>query len=272
MAAKCRSTIRSCSAWVANVLARVLSILLFVPVAACGIEEQRYVVENEAIALTENTAPAFVDEDDNELYLVERRFEFPIEPPADKTLQALSERAQGMMLPFPRLPWVEQNDFEVTLDYVLANLEDRKVTAGVVVNGANEFFEYAPGPEDFNQWERRIELSAKQRITGSISALEMAEIAIDLATVVNGAPNSNQVVQFQSQSSRDPRIKKFIPKVIPAIIAIRVGVLATEAANVVLELSVRIKDRGARLTERSEKRWQQPMPTLFVPVAPEEEQ
>ena len=251
---------------------RLCSILLFASLAACGIEEQRYVIENEAVALTENTAPAFVDEDDNALYLVERRFEFPIERPGNQTLQSLTERAQGMMLPFPRLPWVEQDDFEVTLDYVLANLEDRQITAGIVLNGANEFFEYAPGPQDFNQWERRIELSPKERVTGSISALEMDEIAIDLATVVNGAPNSNQVVQFQSQSGRDSRIKRYIPAVIPALIALRAGVLSTEAANVVLELSVRIKDRGDRLTKRGETRWEQPMPMLFVPVVPEEEQ
>ncbi len=246
--------------------------LLFASLSACGIEEQRYVIENEAVALTKDTAPAFVDEDDNALYLVERRFEFPVEPVQGSTLQDLTEGAQGMMLPFPRLPWVVQDDFAITLDYVLANLTDRQITAGVVINGANEFHEYAPRPEDFNQWERRIELAPKQRITGSISELEMAEIAIDLATVVNGAPNSNQVVQFQSQSGRDGRIQRYIPKVIPALIALRAGVLATEAADVVLELSVRIQDRGDRLVRRGEQRWEQPMPMLFVPLVPVEEQ
>jgi len=247
------------------------SLLLF-SLWACGIEEQRYVVENEAVALTRSTAPAFVDDDGNGFYVVERRFEFPIEPPGDPTLQALTMSAQAMMLPFPRMPWVNDKDFDISLDYVLANLENRALTAGITLNGANEFFEYAPAVTDFNQWERRIELGPKERIIGHISELDMQEIAIDLATVVNGAPNSNQVVQFQSQSGRDGRTRRYIPKVIPELIALRLGVSANEAANVVLEVSVRIQDHGERLVERGEDRWDLPMPMLFVPVAPEEEQ
>jgi hypothetical protein len=250
---------------------RLSAIFLFASLAACGIDEQRYVVENETVSLTEDAAPVFIDDEDNALYLVERRFEFPIEPPGPRALQTLTARAQGMMLPFPRWPWVEHDDFELTLDYALANMEDRPITAGIAINGANEFFEYAPGPEDFHQWERRIELSPKERVTGSIRALEMDEIAIDLATVVNGAPNSNQVVQFQSQSGRDARIKRYIPATIPGLIALRAGVFSTEAAHVVLELSVRVKDRGDRLVKRGEERWEQPTPTLFVPIVPEEE-
>lgn len=246
--------------------------LLCMTACACGITEQRYVVQNEAVVLTEDAAPVVPAEDDEDaIFLVERRFELPIEPPADNTLQSLTEKSQGMGLPFPRLPWVEQADLEMTLDYVLANLDDQPVTAGIVINGANEFFEYAPGPLDFNQWERRVELKPKQRLTGSISELEMDEIAIDLATVVNGAPNSNQVVQFQSQSGRDPRVKAFVPKVIPALIAFRAGLLTNQAANVVLELSVRVEDRGDRLARRGDERWEQPEPMLFVPVVPEED-
>ncbi len=246
--------------------------LLLLSLLACGIEEQRYVIENEAVALTRATAPAFVDDDGNGFYMVERRFEFPIEPPGDPALQTLSMGAEGMMLPFPRLPWVSDDAFDISLDYVLANLEGRQVTAGMAINGANEFFEYAPALTDFNQWERRIELGPKERVVGHITELEMREIAIDLATVVNGAPNSNQVVQFQSQSGRDSRVRKYVPKVIPELIALRVGVFANEAANVVLEISVRIQDHGERLVARGEDRWDLPMPMLFIPIAPEEEQ
>ncbi len=237
-------------------------------VTACAIEEQRYVVENEAIALTAETPPAFTDGDDDPVFLVERRFEFPIEPPKEGTLDALRQASDGMMLPFPRMPWVRERDLAITVDYVLANLERRQVEAGILINAANEFFEYAPGPADFSQWERRIALGPHERIHGSLSEFDMREIAIDLATVVNGAPNSNQVVQFQSQSGRDERIKAFVPPVIPGLIALRAGILSTEAANIVLELSVRIKDRSERLAARGATRWQQPTPMLFVPVAP----
>jgi hypothetical protein len=233
----------------------------------CVLEEQRYVVENEAVALTAGTPAAFEDEDDNQFFVVERRFGLPLEVPSDAALARLAGDAR----PFPRFPWVQRDDLELVVDYTLANLDDTTLVAGITLDGENEFFAYAPGQEDFHQWERRIQLGPRQRVTGSISELEMDEVAIDLATVVNGAPNSNQVVQFQSQSGRDPRIKQFVPKVVPGLVGLRFGLVTNQAGNVVLELSVRAQDHGGRLAERGDASWEPPAPVDFAPVVPEEE-
>jgi hypothetical protein len=99
----------------------------------------------------------------------------------------------------------------------------------------------------------------------------MDEIATDLATVVNGAPNSNLVVQFQSQSTRDPRVHRYIPDVIPALVAFRMGLQTGEAAPLELRVSVRVQDHGARVAARGEEAWELPTPADFVPVVPEEE-
>ncbi len=235
---------------------------------SCVLEEQRYVVENEAVALTADTPAAFVDEDDNEFFVVQRHFGLPISRPSQAQLDRLNVPAA----PFPRKPWVEREDMELQVDYVLANLDDSTLVATVALDGENEFFAYAPGQDDFHQWERRIQLGPRQRVTGSISELEMDEVAIDLATVVNGAPNSNQVVQFESQSGRDPRIKRYVPKTVPGLVGLRFGLITNQAGNVVLELSVRAQDHGSRLSERGDGRWQPPAPMEFVPVVPEEEQ
>jgi hypothetical protein len=250
---------------------RHAALWLLLASGAC-IEEQRYVVQNEAIVLTVDSAPVAVDDDgEPTLFLVERRFEFPITPPAEDAFGLLRMQAQGLMLPYPRLPWVRLSALEIELDYVIANLEERRVTAGMVVNGFNEFHEYAPGPDDFSQWERLFALAPLERRTGTLTERDLHEVAVDLATVVNGAPNSNLVVQFQSQSSRDERVKPFIPAVVPGLLGLRVGVLAAEAANVAVEISVRVQDHGGRLAERGKTRWQQPTPELFTPVVPEEE-
>ena len=44
---------------------------------AC-VEEQRYVIENEAVALTAETPAAFVNEDDDEIFIVTRDFTLPV--------------------------------------------------------------------------------------------------------------------------------------------------------------------------------------------------
>ncbi len=250
---------------------RLTATLLVLSLGGCLLEEQRYVVENEAVALTEDTPVAFVDEDDNEFFVVQRRFEFPISRPTDGQLMSLSQEAQGMNLPFARLPWVERDDVELVVDYTLANLGTTTLVAGITLDGESEFFAYTPGQEDFHQWERRVELGPRKRVTGSITELEMDEVAIDLATVVNGAPNSNLVVQFQSQSGRDPRVAAYVPKVVPALVALRFGLITNQAANVVLEVSVRAQDHGKRIAARGETRWDLPVPMDFVPVVPEEE-
>lgn len=233
------------------------------------VEEQRYAIENQSVALTENTAPAFVTDDDDEIFIVTRAFELPISPPKNSDMSKLM-RTQAE--PFPRAPWVDHNDLELQLDYTLANQGDTEVLAGIILNGQNEFNLYTPGPLDFNQWERSFALGPKERVHGTVTELEMDEIAVDLATVVNGAPNSNQVVQFQSQSGRDPRVREFIPKRVPGLVGITAGIMTTAAANVVLEISVRVQDHGDRLAKRGQKAWMLPEPEPFVPVVIEDDE
>lgn len=238
-------------------------------VSAC-IEEQRYVIENQAVALTADVAPAFITEDDDPIFIVTRDFEFPIAPPKNTDLARLTQRASGLNLPFPRAPWVEHTDIELELSYALENLGDAPITASVTLDGRNEFFQYAPGPEDLHQWERRHLLQPKERVHGVVTELEMDEIAVDLATVVNGAPNSNLVVQFQSQSGRDERTRQYIPALIPGLTGIRAGIMTGASGSVVLEISVRAQDHGGRVPTRGQKRWTLPEPTDFAPVVPED--
>jgi hypothetical protein len=238
--------------------------------AAC-VEEQRYAVENQAVALTADAEPAFIDENDNEIFIVTREFELQITPPAATKLAQLTSGAQGKDLPFPRLPWVKLHDLELQVDYTLANQGDEPVTASILLNGRNEFNLYTPGPEDFSQWEQRYLLEPKQRVTGSVTELEMDEIAIDLATVVNGALNSNEVVHFSSQSSTDSRNSQYVPSVIPGLVGLSAGIMTSKAADVVLEISVRVQDHGDRAAPRGKKRWELPEATPFVPIVPEEE-
>lgn len=247
-----------------------VSVLCLCLLGACT-QNQRYVFDNEPIALTSDTAATVAsDDEDDALFIVERRFELPIVPLTDETRQSLREIARAVDLPYRRAPWVDSEAMAIEIDWVLANLDTQPVQVLVSLDGINEFHEYAPGPEDFHQWERRIQLDARQRVWGTITQEEMNEVAVDLATVVQ-APNSNLVVYFENLSSLDERIQPFIPARIPGLVGFRMGLTSGAARNVVLEISVRVTDHGERLSDPDEQAWNLPNPDLFTPVAPEAE-
>jgi hypothetical protein len=228
------------------------------------------------VALTAATAPAITGEG-GALYIVETRAELPIRAPSSAELASLqSGIARYKQLPFPRLPWVSRSDVELQVDFTLSNLDNAPHDVDVIINGANEFFEYVPTVLDAEedilplhaQWEKRYRLAARSRIEVTVREEELDEVAVDLATVVNGAPNSDEVVYFENKSSSDPRSIKYIPPVIPGLIALRLGLRGTDAAPLLLEATVRARDVSDKLAADGEARLRV-TPQLFESVVPE---
>lgn len=233
-----------------------------------------------AFAMTEMT-PALIETDEAALYMVEYRVELPVRDPGDAEMQRRRDEAGGLENnPYERLPWVERNDLAIEIDYTIANMDDAEHgIVAVTVNGFNEFHEYSPSFTvdddevivDYAQWERIHDLEPFERESFTVREEQLDEVAVDLATVVNGAPNSNQVVYFANQSASDIRSRAFVPDVIPGLMGVRIGIRTEEAANLVVEASVRVRDVNQRLVEDD-----QPLleltPELFVPVAPVEEE
>ncbi|HEX5656235.1 MAG TPA: hypothetical protein VFX59_03530 [Polyangiales bacterium] len=233
--------------------------------------EQRYHVLGGDVELTADTPPAYFTEDDEPIYRVDEPFSLRITSPSAAELARLTREVAGEMTSYPRLPWVALHDLSLQLDYALTNDSERALTALVFVNGVNEFQYYAPVEEDYNQWERRVVVAPHQRITGTITELELDELAIDLATVVNGAPNSNLVVDRNSQSSRDPRVQPYAPAVVPGLVGVRAGIETTVAEHVLLELTIRVVDHEDRAQPRGDRAWMLPEAAPFTPLVPEEE-
>jgi hypothetical protein len=248
--------------------------------SACG-DERVYAGDGDEkliqVALTAMTPPAVRGEEGGALYIVETRVELPIRQPSASQLAARDAAARTYQkLPFPRLPWVERGELELQVDFSLSNLADERHEIDVIVNGANEFDEYVPTvaviDEDpvplHSQWEWRFTLQAKQRLTRTIREDELDELAVDLATVVNGAPNSDQIVYRESKSASDPRSQPYIPEIIPSLVALRLGLRATEAAPILLEATIRVRDVGDKLADDDEPRMRLD-PEPFEPVVPE---
>jgi hypothetical protein len=245
-------------------------------------DDDRVYVGDDAlyqVALTAETPPAVQGEEGGAIYIVETRAELPIREPTSQQLAGRNEGARAYDdLPFPRLPWVERGELELQIDFTLVSLDDEEREIDVIVNGANEFHEYVPTvaiiDEDpvplHAQWEKRYTLAARERRSGTIREEELDEVAVDLATVVNGAPNSDQIVYFENKSDSDPRSIPFVPEIIPSLIAVRIGLRASEAAPILLEATVRVRDVGAKLAADDEPRMRlEPEP--FEPVVPEDE-
>ncbi|MGF1468377.1 MAG: hypothetical protein ACFCGT_19820 [Sandaracinaceae bacterium] len=241
--------------------------------------EQRYITPESGgpwvFALEEDT-PAFVESEDGSVFVVEERITFPLREPTERELEEMVD-LQGLEVPYPTLPFVRRGDYEVQVDWVLSNLSDGGVRASVVINGINEFHEYLPQAQvaddevilGFSQWERLFDLGPGERIVRTVREEELDEVAVDLATVVNGAPNPDQIVYFQNHSSTDLRSQRYIPDVIPALVGVRVGVQTEAAAPLVLEVTVRVRDeRGVLWQGSGEMPWELPEPAPFPePVA-----
>lgn len=223
------------------------------------------------VTIDEDTPPFLMSEDVT-VFLVEQRIPFEFREPTEDELEALNDTG-GVDIPYATLPFVQRDDIAVQIDWTLSNLADVSVTATVQVNAINEFHEYQPGIQvvddelvvDFSNWERSIRLAPGERRTGTIREEELDEAAVDLATVVNGAPNANQIVFFENQSAHDRRAQMFIPDVVPALTGVRVGLRSTAAQPLLLELTVRVRDERQILVQGADEPWELPAPELFSP-------
>lgn len=267
-------------------------ILLAVGLATAGcVQQQHYVTPSGggvwAFAIDESTPPFFTSED-GDVFLVEQRIEIPFRLPTAEELAALGDVGDAQ-IPYATLPWLRRGDVELQIDYTLSNLAaDATVDVAVTANGFNEFHEYNPGIQivenevvpDFSGWERTLRLEPGARVSGTIRQEHFDEIAVDLATVVNGVPNANQIVHPQSHSAVDARSQMFVPDVIPGLVGVRMGLRAITGAGaapptLVMELTLRAYDlrgvyprSGADLaTCRPEGTcWTPPAPALFGPM------
>ena len=254
-----------------------LSLTLVTLALATGcLSEQRFMAPEGGgpwVIAIEETTPAFFESEDGNLYMVEQRVEIDFREPTPEEAAELGNLA-GMSVPWSTLPYVRRGDIEVQIDWTLSNVSESTLQTEIIVNGFNEFDEYNPGVQivddevlaDFSQWERSIRLGPGERRSGTIREEELDEVAVDLATVVNGVTNANQIVYFENQSDHDRRAQMFMPDVIPALTGVRVGLRSDAAEPVVLEITVRVRDERQVLVQGEEIPWTLPTPALFSPA------
>ena len=232
--------------------------------------EQRYITPPGGglyTAAIPETTPPFLEAEMEALFMVETRIDFPIHGPTAAEMTALYVET----LPFTRRPWVTRDDYQIEIDFVLSNLEDRGVLTTITVNGINEFNEYVPSAQiidddlviDFANWERTYFLGPGERRIVTVREEELDEVAVDLASVVNGMECmaiANTITYFMNQSSIDPRSMPCIPTVVPGLVGVKVGLRVTgdvggPPPTVVVEAAVRMRDVRNRVAAAGETPW-----------------
>lgn len=194
---------------------------------------------------------------DRDLYVV------PVRRPSTEERRAL-ELEQMMLGLTMETPWVGVRDFEIAVHYTIKNLEDKKVRAFFTIDGGNEFGDYDPAlyvdptvdeedqePPPSLVFTPPIDLEPNEIRTGVVREDEIAEAALDLEAITRYPPGDNpfetpyQVILRHSSASRIGL--EGIPEndVIPAVVRYHLGL--TASGHVVLDYSVRVRDRTGKL-------------------------
>ncbi|MCC6874571.1 MAG: hypothetical protein IT378_09730 [Sandaracinaceae bacterium] len=226
------------------------------------------------VAMTEDTPPFFTSMD-GDIFIIEQRVQIPFREPNETELMEMGDITDiAAPYPYGSRPFIRRDDVGIQIDWTISNISDEIVDATVTINGINEFHEYVPGVTivedtpvaDYAQWERVVRLEGGQRLSWTTREEELDEVAVDLATVVNGAMNANQVVYFENHSSTDYRSQPFIPQVIPGLMGMRIGLRTTAALPIVLEASVRVHDTRGVVQSFGNPIWPAPQPAIFTPM------
>jgi hypothetical protein len=246
---------------------------------ACGDAETRR-LPPVSVALAETLPPVY---DDGELtiYEAKTRLMLPIIAPSDAQLAQLSQEPSD---PFERQPWVTHDDIGVQVTWTLSNLDAADRSVWVMIDPYNEFGRYEPAVvvtddeavRDLSGIDMLFLLPGTQsdavaadpRIVGTFSFADMAELALDFATVFkiveDAAPTDeeeddprstlvNYAFNVRNRSYNSPLLAPYAPAAVPGLVGFDFGLRTDEPANVALEIVVEIRDRrGDRVAERGQ--------------------
>lgn len=274
---------------------RGLGVTWILALPACSDEETRH-LPPVSVALAESVAPFY---DDGELTIYQARASqmLPIIAPRPDQLGVLGEQPSD---PFERRPWINRDDVRVQVTWTLSNLDPTQHEVWVMLDPWNEFGRYEPAIQiDGEEAVRDLsgidmlfllpgvedgEVANDPRIVGTFTFDDMAELALDFATVfkiLNDAvpgedgedPRAtliNHAFNVRNRSYNSPLLEPFRPAVVPGLVGFDFGVRTFEPANVALEILVEVQDRqGDRVARRGQSvRLLDPPDTVISAGAP----
>jgi hypothetical protein len=264
-------------------LPRIAVVMGVASTLACNSDSSDQLLRPVVVGMTSQMAP-YYDDGNLTLYEVQIPVALPVRRPSGADLGALGATPKGTA--YPRAPFLLAEDESVEIHYVLSNVDTVRRTVWLLVDPWNEFVRYSPGVTVVNDevttpnegYDLGFLVEPKSRIEGTITADDVHEIAIKLASVErllasmqmaqaamptqtgataqSGATDAalqttalaNHIFDVQNRSNgNDPQYTPWIPPVIAGITGFDLGLRTQDPANVAVEITVDVTDlRGDR--------------------------
>ena len=189
-------------------------------------------------------------------------------------------RRQAMITdPLVQLPFINVDDFEISVEWTITNLTDMPGNATVQLNGANEFFRYDPSmitlstddeapPPPGLDGDVPLDIPARGKLSGLFTEDNVREAAIDLDQITRGninpfratltvSKNVDQFAQlaplmFDMDGEPLPQMTTgtiFPREAIPAMLEL--DIVFKPDRHMLLEYTVRVRDvRGDMLPDK----------------------
>jgi hypothetical protein len=245
--------------------------------AACENGSTDQVTRPLALGMTSTTAPYYSDEELT-LYQVQVPVPLPVRKMTQADVQAAGPAPAGT--PYPRGVFLRAEDESVEVHFTLSNVDGADHAVWLLIDPWNEFVRWQPGVTVVDDdeslpnfgYDLEFTVPAMQRIEGTITADDVHEIAIKLASVetmlaspeaqappmtgssFDPTETANNIFNPQNRSNSVPPdliYTPWIPPVIAGVTGFDLGLRTTEPANVAVEITMDVQDlRGDRFVEQ----------------------
>ncbi|MDP9035979.1 MAG: hypothetical protein M3O50_14360 [Myxococcota bacterium] len=215
--------------------------------------------------MTSQTTPYYSDGN-----LTLYRAQLPVPLPVRKPKSGEGRDPPPNGTPYPHAPFLRAEDERVEVHYTLSNVDDTEHDVWLLVDPWNEFVRWRPGVTVVNAdttvpnlgYDLGFVLPARSRVQGTLTADDMREVSIKLASVENWlaspqarpgaqamAPGfdattiANHIFDPQNRSnSGDPLYTPWIPPVVAGLTGFDLGLETRQHANVAVEITIEIQD------------------------------
>jgi hypothetical protein len=221
---------------------RLLSLLVVTALAACG-DDPVYVQAAASLEFTPG---------DGEEAGATATLTLPIRLERDIEATARADLAADLGV---EVPYVTRDDLDLSIEWTIKNLDPEPGIARVQVNGANEFFAYAPAAFVFDPEDEEeppplaggvpLEIAGDGRRSGVFQEDLLAEASLDLELITRGG-ESPFAALLAIQEARDSITSDgaVIPREAFASL-VRLDLVFVADRHMVLEFAVRVRDHRA---------------------------
>ena len=230
-----------------------------------------------ALGMTDKIAP-FYSDGQITLYQVQIAVPLPVRQMNSGDVKAAGAAPAGT--PYPRGVFLRAQDESVEVRFTLTNLDTTDHDVWLLIDPWNEFVRWKPGVTVVDDeesvpnfgYDKEYTVPAMQRLEGTITADDMHEIGIKLASVENmlASPQAqappmpgnsfdptqiaNNIFNPQNRSNSVPPdllYTPWIPPVIAGVTGFDLGLRTSESANVAVEIIIDVQDlKGNRFVEQ----------------------